>query len=171
MRSNSNKSKVTIETTFGKITVFKEGQEIKRTPFKQAEEFVIDQKTTGETKAQDEKNFDANFGHENFYGIEEDRPKPDVIKENDNFFDQEFFGDYEKAILNTTPDLQITDNSKNLDDLNFIDSHYFSKDTSDSAAEILPGSDLKVISKDDIKDDQYLNFIGKIFFFNSIKTR
>ncbi len=167
MRNNANnKSKVTIETTFGRVTVFKDDLDMNK-PGEGLDALKKEQKSSVTSEPNlPETNPTKAFETQNFFGIEEDsQPRIETRQVENNFFDQEFFGDFEKNSLNEKPENTRQENSgdkaQDTDDLNFIDSHYFSKDSNSDASKISTEGKLKNISKEEIQGDQHLNYFGK----------
>lgn len=161
-----SKSKQTIETTFGKVTVFKNDETfLKRQTPEAFEEAVI--AATPSHSISDNENGD----NENFFGIEEDFSAKGIVKrDNSNFFDEEFFGDYENltdGIDSNRTELQSSikksTSLSEIDDLNYIDNEYFTKASLEENSS--EDSIVRNISTDEIRNDPDFNYIGKIEFF------
>lgn len=162
----------TVETTYGRITVF-------------SNQIPSDTGLTGRSLAgpendnqiknlyesdNDKKLDDVD---EDFFGFEKEAGNHRAnqrYKEDANFIDQQFFGEYlHSDSTNINPSLKpihaskIGDSKelKSIEDFDYIDSQFFSSDSSKSAKEELIDSDAKNITVDDIKAVPDLNYIGR----------
>lgn len=162
----------TVETTYGRVTVF-------------SNQIPSDPGLTGRSLAGPESNNQINNFHksdedikqddvdEDFFGFEKEADNNRVNhtnKEDANFIDEQFFGEYLHSdstnVKSSSKPIQaskIGDSKdlKSIEDFDYIDSQFFSSDSSKSAKEELIDSDAKNITVDDIKAVPDLNYIGR----------
>ena len=175
-------STTTVETTYGKVTVFNhevksDPDSIKR-PLSEAANDTQIQMNSFQKSDNGQKLDDVD---EDFFGFEKDvdnRRTIQVIKKQENFIDEQFFGEYSQSdlsnvSLNSNP-LQVstTADSKDLNgikDFDYIDNQFFHTDSSNSGKTELVDSNVKNISADDIKNEPDLNYIGEKMKYFKIK--
>jgi len=162
----------TVETTYGRVTVF-------------SNQIPSEPRLTGRSLAgpENDNQIQMNNFHksdkdkklddvdEDFFGFENEADKANQTnKEDANFIDEQFFGEYlhfDSTNVNSSSKpiqaskIEDSNDLKSTEDFDYIDSQFFSSNSSKSTKEESIDSNAKNITVDDIKAVPDLNYIGR----------
>lgn len=181
-----NKSSKTIETTFGKVTVFNDDDtEFNNSTNKNAFDDFSKSTKKDLNKIIESNNLEENFfGLENFSNSNESNLKEEPNHEDLDFFDEIFFGDLNDKTNNidnveslnerfgldeSVKNVEFKNDSKK--EMNFFEEHFFGelenkKDSNRSSFNPIKGENKPIITTEEIKNDPDFNYIDQIAFQN-----